>query len=273
MKNKPRWYRKWDLDVSKDVVKAAVAKYTDDPEKYAHSSLEGPYLPADSEDLNGKKLVFRGEGRVVCFEIGGLNELYFSENGGEAKKCYCNVKTMDHEIYFINHLVPGYEFARQITLVADMKTGSATICDAHFGTENSNIDVGREFIFGKLDGDFEKGPMHAFTDELVGKAVEWNYGKLKIKHMYTSNLYYTYSHPGGERGAWMATNPADYVKIRDNIYIFSFVEERQHGLQGLFLIDLNQYHDVGSFFGVSADHVSSNCIGAAGEPASVLTIF
>ena len=124
MKNKPRWYRKWDLDVSKDVVKAAVAKYTDDPAKYAHSSLQGPYLPADSEDLNGKKLVFRGEGRVICFEIAGMNELYFSENGGEAKKCYCNVKTMDHEIYFINHLVPGYEFARQITLMRTFITGS-----------------------------------------------------------------------------------------------------------------------------------------------------
>ena len=273
MKYKPRWYRKFLIDVDKEVVREAVAKYANDPEKYSHSPLQGPYLPEDSQDLNGKKLVFRGEGRVVCFEVGGLNEMYFSENGGEVKKCYCNIKTMDNEIYFINQLIPGYEFARQITLIADMKTGSATICDAHFGTPNSNVDVDREFIFGKLDGDFEEGPMHEFTNELVGTAVEWNYGKLTIKHMYTSNLYYTYSHPGGANGAWMATNPADYVKVRDNIYIFSFVEERQHGLQGLFLIDLNQMHDVGSFFGVSPDHLSSNCIGAKGTLAELTTIF
>ena len=273
MKSPKKWYRKWDLDVSKDVIKASVAKYTSDPSKYTVSTLAGPYLPADSEELNGKTLTFRGEDRVFCFEVVGTNELRFSENGGEVKTCYCNIKTMDYEIYLINQLIPGYECSRQVTLIADMKTGCATICDAHVGTENSNIDVDREFIFGRLDGEFAGGPLHAFTTELVGIAVDWDYGRLSIKHMYTSNLYYTYSHPGGDKGAWMSTNPADYVKVRDNIYIFSFVEERQHGLQGLFLIDLNKYHDIGVFYGVSADHVSSSCIGAKGIPAEITTIF
>ena len=71
----------------------------------------------------------------------------------------------------------------------------------------------------------------------------------------------------------MATNPADYVKIRDKVFLFSFVEERQHGLHALFLIDLERYHDIGVFYGVSADHMTSACIGAKGSPAPLTTIF
>ena len=85
MKTKPRWYRKWDLDVSRDVIEASVAKFGSDPANYAHSSLEGPYCPADSEALCGRKLVFRGEGHVFAFDFGALHCVRFSEDGGEEK--------------------------------------------------------------------------------------------------------------------------------------------------------------------------------------------
>jgi hypothetical protein len=273
MESKKRWYRKWNLDVSKEEVKAIIAA-CQDPEKYSKTSLSGPHTPPDTADLNGQKLVFRGEGRVFGFDIVSGNELRFTENGGEPKTCFCNIKTLDSEIYFLNHLVPGFEFSRQITLVADMKTGFATVCDAHIGTEYSNIDVGREFIFGKLDGQYEGGEMHRFTTDLVGKAVEWEYGPdmIKIKHIYNSNLFYSYC-AQTKNGAWMACNPADYVKIRDNVFIFSFVEERQIGLQALFLIDLNKMHDVGCFYGVGSDHLTSACVGAVGVMVNPNTIF
>jgi hypothetical protein len=273
MESKKRWYRKWRLDVSKEEVKAIVAECST-PDKYSKTSLAGPSTPPDSADLNGKTLTFRGEDRIFSFEIISENELCFSESSEDPKTCFCNIKTMDNEIYFINHLVPGVECSRQITLIADTKTGCATVCDAHIGTENSNIDVDREFIFGKLDGEYEAGEMHHFTIELVGKAVEWNYGTgiIDIKHIYHSNLFYSYC-ASTSQGAWMATNPADYIKIKNNIYIFSFVEERQFGLQALFLIDFDKMHDVGSFYGVGSDHITSACVGAIGKMADPNTIF
>lgn len=275
METKKRWYRKFNLDVDRETVRKAVAMTTD-PEKYTKMPLAGPYTPDDVTDLNGKKFTFRGEGKEFTFDFGvEPHDVFFKEDDEEAVNCYCQVKSLDHEVFFVNFLVPGYEFARQITLVPDMKTGYATVVDAHFGTENSAIDVSREFIFGRLDGDFEEGTPHGFTTELIGTAIEWDYGPqiaMCIRHMYTSNLYYTYG-AQAPNGAWMATNPADYVKIKDNIFLFSFVEERQAGLQGLFLIDLNQVHDIGSFFGASADHISSACVGAKGKLADITFTF
>lgn len=277
MEANKRWYRKWDLDVSKDVVREAVSKFAtrDQFEKYSKSFYTGPYTPEDSNALNGKTLVFRGEDKVFQFDIQSCNDLLFSDSQSNRVSCIGNVKTLDGEVFFVNHLVPGYDCGRQITLVADMKSGYATVCDAHFGTPYSNIDVGREFFFGKIDGEFpEVGEMHHFTTEMLGKAVIWDYGvgPIELKHIYSSNLYYSYSMKT-ENGAWMATNPADYIKVRDNYYIFSFVEERQPGLQALFLMDFSKMHDVGSFFGVGKDHVSSACVGAIGKFADFLTIF
>lgn len=269
-----RWYRKFDLTITAEEVRAAIAA-TAKPEQYSNISIAGPYTPEDVGDLTGKRLVFHAGERTFTFDFTGLNEVRFAENGDEEKTCFVNVKTLDHEVFFVNFVVPGYEFARQISLIPDMITGFATIVDAHFGTENSAIDVSREFIFGKLEGDFRGGEPHDFTSELVGTAIEWDYGPqipMRIRHMYTSNLYYTYgaAAPGG---AWMATNPADYVKIRDELFLFSFVEERQAGLQGLFLIDRKKLHDVGSFFGVGRDHMTSACVGAKGERKDITMIF
>ena len=270
-----RWYRKFDLSITSDEVKAAVAK-SSDPAQYAKiSALAGPYTPEDVGDMIGKTLIFRGDAGVFTFNFKELNKVGFKEGDGEEVDCFVNVKTLDGEVYFINFIVPGYEFARQISLIPDMKSGYATIVDAHFGTENCANDVDRVFLFGRLDGDFEDGEMHHFTNELVGKAIEWDYGpqiRMKIRHMYTSNLYYTYG-AAAPNGAWMATNPANYVKVRDDQFIFSFVEERQAGLQGLFLINLTQVHDVGSFFGCGRDHMSSACVGAQGTMAEVTMIF
>ena len=273
METQERWYRKWNLDVSKEEVKAIVAQCSS-PDKYSKTSLAGPYTPPDSAALNGKTLTFRGEGRVFGFEIISENELRFTENSATPKACFCKIKTLDNEVFFINHLVPGVECSRQITVIADLKTGFATVCDAHLGTENSNIDVDREFIFGKLDGAYEGGEMHHFTIELVGKAVEWDYGTgiIDIKHIYHSNLFYSYC-ANTRQGAWMATNPADYIKIKNNLFVFSFVEERQVGLQAVFLIDLDRMHDVGSFYGFGGDHITSACVGARGKIADPNTIF
>jgi Molybdenum cofactor biosynthesis protein F. len=272
MRNKKRYYRKFDLDVSREEVERIVREYSD-PEQYSHSVLAGPYTPPDVDTLVGLTLAFRGEEKDYDFRFTGLNEVWFKEAGAEEKRCFVNVKTLDGEVFFVNFLVPGYATSRQITLVPDLKTGCATVVDAHIGTEHSNIDVDRDFYFGRLEGDYAGGEAHGFTTELVGKSIIWEYSPkiIKIKHIYNCDIYYTYKNLT-EFGTWMACNPADYVKIRDGLFLFSFVEERQVGVQAIFLIDLGRMHDIGCFYGVSSGHLTSACIGAVGEMADPNTI-
>ena len=130
-------------------------------------------------------------------------------------------------------------------------------------------------FLGRLEGDYAGGPLHAYTSELVGKAIIWDYGAgfTQVKHIYNSNLFYTYSMDTAD-GPWMATNPADYIKVRDHFYIFSFVEERQPGLQMLLLINLDTLHDIGCVFGVNEMRgMSSGCVGGHGTLADTNTLY
>ncbi|MBR7076071.1 MAG: MoaF N-terminal domain-containing protein, partial [Lachnospiraceae bacterium] len=244
MEHVKRWFRKWNLDLTKEEVISAINLTKNDPSKYTPSPFDGPYAPEDSADFNGKTIVFKGEGREYIFRVEDTNTTWFSNDGSKEEKCFCQIRTMEGELYFLNLTVPSYETARQVSLIADTVSGAATVVDAHVGTANCTRDVDREFIFGRLEGDYAGGPLHAYTSELAGKAIIWDYGAgfTQVKHIYNSNLFYTYSMDTAD-GPWMATNPADYIKVRDHFYIFSFVEERQPGLQMLLLINLDTLHD------------------------------
>ena len=91
MRNKKRYYRKFDLDVSREEVERIVRECSD-PEQYSHSALAGPYTPPDVDDLTGRTLAFRGEEKDFDFRFTGLNEVWFKEAGAEEKRCFVNVR-------------------------------------------------------------------------------------------------------------------------------------------------------------------------------------
>ena len=130
-------------------------------------------------------------------------------------------------------------------------------------------EVSRTWHFGLIEGYADPGYRHAHTTELVGKAVFWTYyekEQVRVKHIYSAPLYYSYTMLDPATGnCWMASNPADYVKITDDVFIFSFVEERQGGTQGFFVINTKELHDVGSFFGLQPHGLECYTFGAKGE--------
>ena len=73
MEHVKRWFRKWNLDLTKEEVIEAINKTKHDPAKYTPSPFDGPYAPKDSADFNGKTFVFTGEGRKYSFRIEDTN--------------------------------------------------------------------------------------------------------------------------------------------------------------------------------------------------------
>ena len=155
------------------------------------------------------------------------------------------------------------------SLVIDMETGLVTLCRATIGVPAAAREVSRTWHFGLIEGYADPGYRHAHTTELVGKAVFWTYyekEQVRVKHIYSAPLYYSYTMLDPATGnCWMASNPADYVKITDDVFIFSFVEERQGGTQGFFVINTKELHDVGSFFGLQPHGLECYTFGAKGE--------
>ena len=155
------------------------------------------------------------------------------------------------------------------SLVIDTETGLVTLCLATIGVPAAAREVSRTWHFGLIEGYADPGYRHAHTTELVGKAVFWTYyekEQVRVKHIYSAPLYYSYTMLDPATGnCWMASNPADYVKITDDVFIFSFVEERQGGTQGFFVINTKELHAVGSFFGLQPHGLECYTFGAKGE--------
>ena len=273
-----RWHRKWDLDMTAEEVQAVVDAADLSTANY-NTTMRGPYTPEDSDALTGCVLTFKDEEHILEWTFLEKNKVHLIEDGMAYDPAFCQVLTLDGIIFLVHHLIPEAIPLRCVDLVVDMSTGNATVVLAKLGTKWSARDVDRDFLFGRIEGDFPRqAPLHGFTSDMVGKAIVWTYrdGEYAVRHVYTSNLYYTYTMQVPQ-GAWVASNPADYVKINDHTYIFSFVEERQPGVQALFVMDLDKMHDMGAMFGITdrpeGHALSNSCVGAIGTEMPMYQVF
>jgi len=261
-----RMLRRWK-HLTYEEVQAKVDEGT--PETYASGGLaNGPYKPEYCKELIGRKFDFLFDDfGDIHYEFKDLHELIWKTKKEEHSDYY-----MGHEfgegIYFIHHFVKGSNPAEIITLVADTTNGLVTMCHGRLGNEPEPREMAHDFYFGTIAGyDSYPEEKHHFTSDMVGKAIEWTYCEdmQPIKHIYSTEYYYTYV-MRGEDSCWVASNPADFVKINDHLYIFSFIEERQAGIQGLFLINTDTLHDVGCFSGINGlNNFECYTVGAKGE--------
>ena len=269
-----RWHRKWNLDMTAEEVQKIVDQT--DPAEARQSMLRGPYTPEDSDALTGCALCLRAEGHVLEWTFLEKNKLSFTQDGLTHEPAYCQVLTMDGVIFLVHHLIPEAMPLRAVDLVVDMATGNATAVLSQIGTQWSARDVDSDFLFGRLDGEFQQeGPLHGFTNDMIGRAIVWTYreGDYEVRHIYNTNHYYTYTMQVPE-GSWVASNPADYIKVNDHTYIFSFVEERQPGIRSVFVMDLEKLHDIGSVFGIGGrERLLNSCFGAIGKEMPMTQIF
>ena len=269
-----RMMRRWKRLTAEEVKNIAAART---PEEYSDGGLaKGPYVQPFAQALVGRTLTFElpDEAPYTC-EMKTLHGL-FRKQGEDEGTAYYQAHEAEPGVFFIQYALRDRYPVECHTWVADTNTGLVTLCRAKLGGGVEPREVVHSFSFGVISG-YESYPVekHGFTADLVGKAISWVYlpEMEPLKHIYSSEYYYTYVMQGGGR-CWMATNPADFVKISDHLYIFSFVEERQAGVQGFFLINTETLTDVGSFFGInSMDQFECYTVGAKGEFAEISTYF
>lgn len=102
--------------------------------------------------------------------------------------------------------------------------------------------MAREIYFGEIEGKDHPGgsARHRYTTDLVGRAIHWEMpaftGKPPIKHIYLSPKYYGIFMTRDDT-CFMSADPAEYIRIRDDLYLVTVVEERRSGIQLSFLIN------------------------------------
>ncbi len=260
----------------------------------APKTFEGlsQYRPPLCYELTGKSY-------TLVMDSGYDYELAFTDNEklsfgkkDEPAGCYSYdcLKADDH-IYFVNFEMTGSRPRTGLSLVLDLEQDLVTFV---FAYEGLNPKMPRlpslEYVFGailKPDGTLANR-RHGFTADMVGQCIHWYYATLEVIHIYSSERYYRLALPesfiekmkasgtpmpeGEAQEGHFFEEPASYIKIKDGIYLFAFVEElmareRGSGNSMLFVINMDRLHDVGRSFGYNAEGNQENyTFGAYGEP-------
>ena len=259
------------------------------PKKYEGLSQ---YRPPLCFELTGRSFTLvmdSGYDYVMTFK--NDDELTFGKAEEEPKAYAYNCLKADDRIYFVNFEMTGSSPRTGLSAVLDLEQDLVTFV---FAYEGLNPKMPRlpslEYVFGailKEDGTLAER-RHGFTADMVGMCVHWYYATLEVIHIYSSERYYRIAIPqsfldkmeakgtpmegGGPDTVNFFEEPASYIKIKDGIYLFAFVEElmarkRGSGNSMLFVINLDRMHDVGRSFGYNADGERENyTFGAFGEP-------
>jgi hypothetical protein len=206
-----------------------------------------------STALAGKTLrIVTDNGPTLSYRFAGNNRLSVTENDGRAVEADYGALTLDH-VTLYTHWIPGTQ--RGYHVVVDQSTSLATVFEVWFSGFSDNREVQREIYFGYVAENGKSAPeaRHSLTNRVEGKGFYWRQDTgVETLELYPSTFYSNFvelARMGGELGFCA---PSDYVKIDDELYVYSRVECEFSGVQTLYVMDVNRAQQVGVRLGFDA---------------------
>jgi len=231
----------------------------------------------------GKALTFRGDdGFVVEMRFKTISELEYRLGGGSEwhAERYRAVE-LDEDLIVLGLYRTGSSPAAGYVFALDFKNGCATCIALKIGSEHDLHDVDPDYHFGVIEMEGltpYRIFRHGFTDELLGRAFGWHYSAtLNSIHIYNAPHSYSWTiigngetgAPGNGAGSFVWSSPCEYIKLRDEVYIMAFVEQKWDGVTDVFCMNLRIMRDIGFEFGLTHDgkKVQFDKVGSIGRSA------
>ena len=262
------------------------------------------FCPPRCFELAGKTYTFKMDTGEECgdieLQILDKTSLKWSimdgKLSGETDHYEC--RKADDTTYLLTYCVQ--EPARQNhSFVIDEEQGLVTFLRCVVGENpyypyliNSHWTFGYIYVEGEERAPY---PRHGFTEEVTGTSVRWHYGhKMSTVHIYHSSHWYrirysntqagTSSISQGMRSLPGSDEPAQYIRIKEGMYLVSATEQNMEKLLGekmgfrsdnlIFLDNWNRMYSVGRGYGTATkadtpDREIFCTIGKYAEPVEV----
>jgi hypothetical protein len=222
--------------------------------KLAPAVARGPASASKLSDvLAGKQVrIVADKGLTLAYKFTGPGRLSVSENGGAAVDAGYGALTLG-DVVLVSHLIPGSQ--RGYTLVIDQSSGLATAVELWFSGYQDSREVQREIHYGYVDRPGQTAPQarHAPTNRLEGRGYHWTQDNgVETLEFYPSAAYSHFvelTRLGGELGF---CGPSDYVKVSDDVFVYTRTECEFSGTFTLYVLDLNRVEQIGVRLGFDA---------------------
>ncbi len=212
-----------------------------------------------SDALAGTSLeIVTDDGPTLEYRFASANRLALAESGGGAAEAGYGALALGHVVLF-SHMIPGTQ--RGYTVFVDQHTGLVTVFEVWFSgfdalyseqpwftPGTNNREVQRQVYFGYVETLGRPAPeaRHARTNRMAGKAYHWTQdtGARTLEH-YPSTFYANFVELTRLGGELSFCAPSDYVRISEELYIYSRTECEFSGTFTAYVLDVNTFEQVG----------------------------
>jgi hypothetical protein len=199
-----------------------------------------------SDVLAGKSLrIVLDGGAALSYRFAGNNRLSFTEGDAAAVQAGYGALTLGR-IAFFSHLVPRTQ--RGYIVAIDQDTSLATVFEVWFSGYQDNREVQRQISYGFVEQAGQAAPSvrHGITNRIEGKGFYWRQDTgIETIEYYPSVMFSNFVELTRFGGELSFCGPSDYIKITDNLYIYSRVEAEFSGTMTTYVLDVNRAEQVG----------------------------
>lgn len=158
---------------------------------------------------------------------------------------------MQDGLFYLHYRRTGEDHPVVVSAAIDTVSGQVTGAVGELGLTPDPHLARQRWFHGQIFGsDALAVDAHPATDELMGRRIRYAYSTEDVyDHLYLNEHLFTWVCFGGAEIGVGDTDACTYWKLRDNTYLFSWLEKNV-GVEGMVLIDLNAYRTVGIQFGI-----------------------
>lgn len=158
---------------------------------------------------------------------------------------------MQPDLFFLHYRRTEEDHPVVVTMAMDTASGQATGAVAELGIEPNPHLARQQWFQGRIAGTAANlTPHHQRTTELIGHRIRYSYSSDDVyDHVYLNENLFTWLCMGGAELGVGDTDSSTYWKLRERTYLFSWLEKNV-GVEGMVLIDLNALRTVGIQFGL-----------------------
>ena len=220
--------------------------------------------------LSGRELTIRYDnGQAYNYQFIDVGTLRWRRDGDAAwrEERYESWESAPGVIMF-GHLLSGAPDHDAFSIVADFEHALVTCLHGTMGTPYMGNEAAVKTVFGVIEMKGLTPPpkyrRHQFTDELVGRALTWNYQQgLTSMHLYSTPHSLSWIiFLGNGAGGLEWSGPASYVKIRDELYFAYWLEEACNGTLGTILINMRTMRNCGIDYAAGPKGLRLSIVGA-----------
>ncbi|MFD6061351.1 MoaF C-terminal domain-containing protein [Rhodococcus wratislaviensis] len=217
------------------------------------------YRPAYTRALDGRDITVRGryvdtaEEFTLTHSFRG-DELHWNVDGADGTRSGTDTYElfeMQPGLFYLHYRRCEEDHPVVVSGALDLTNGQITGAIGSLGLEPGPHLARQRWFQGQIAGtDAVATDAHPTTDELIGRRVRYAYSSDDVyDHIYLNENLFTWLCVGGAELGVGDTDSCSYWKLREQTYLFSWLEKNV-GVEGMVLIDLNAHRTVGIQFGI-----------------------